>query len=290
MRRLTVREIALALFTFALGVVTPSVLQAAERNPFQVVDGDGWLTSNADYGTGAWTALNAARPAFGLQLSERNDLPFDRGTAGATFWVHNAGCTPAFESFGNPCGWQLGLAVTQFRSIVVGGNGMEIDGLDAPAPYARVVNASDGGMRVAGLLTNAYVDFSGVDSASAPSWFSGFELDRDAYAVRRAAPGSSSFADLLTLDRDGDAAVSGSFTSARSLQSAPNQWATRAQLLHGSYTFRYAKPFARPPVCIATPEGSARVRVTPSADTCTVTSENPHDATMVDIVVVGNPS
>jgi hypothetical protein len=290
MRLLSAREATLALFTFVLGIVTTSVLQAAERNPFQVVDGDGWLTSNADYGTGAWTEPNAARPAFGLELGERNDLPFDRGTAGATFWVRNAGCKPLFGGFGDPCGWQLGLAVTQFRSVVVGGNGMEIDGLGASAPYVRVVNAGDDGMHVAGLLSNAYVDFSGVDSPSAPSWFSGFELDRDTFAVRRAAASSGRFTDLLTLDRDGDAGVSGSVASARSLQDAPNQWATRARLVHGSYTFYYAKPFAAPPVCVATPEGVARVRVIPSTDTCRVTSENPRDTMMVDIVVVGNPS
>ena len=290
MRLLSAREATLAIFTFILGIVTPSVLQAAERNPFQVVDGDGWLTSNADFDTGAWTSLNAMRPAFGLQLSERNDLPFDRGTAGATFWVHNAGCTPTFGGFGDPCGWKLGLAVTEFRSIVVGGNGMEIDGLDAPAPYARVVNATDHGMRLAGLVSNAYVDFSGVDAQNSPSWFSGFELDRDAFAVRRAAPGSVTFTNLLTIDRDGNAGVSGGIASARALQSAPSQWATRAQLVHGSYTFHYARPFARPPVCVATPEGTAHVRVAPTADTCSVTSENPNDATMVDIVVIGNPS
>jgi hypothetical protein len=271
-------------------MVTPAVLQAAQRNPFLVVDGDGWLTSNADYATGTWSSLNAQRPSFGLQLSERNDLPFDRGTAGATFWVRNAQCAYQFESFGEPCGWQLGLAVTQFRSIVVGGQGMELDGLGAPPPFARVVNSSAGGAHVAGLLTNEFVDFSGVDAASAPSWFAGFDLSRDAFVVRRAPALERSFGDLLTIDPSGNAAVAGSFASSRTLQNAPNQWATRARLVHGSYTFRYRTPFAVAPVCVATPEGTSHVRVDPAAGQCVVTSENPNDTATVDIVVVGNPS
>ena len=284
------REAALALFTFALGVVTTGVLHAAGHDPFQVVDGDDWLTSNANYNAGDWLSRNAARPAFGLQLDERNDLPFDRGTASATFWVHNPGCSDAFHGFGNPCGWQLGLAVTQYRSVVVGGEGMEIDGLGAPAPYARVINSADHGTREAGVLTNAFVDFSGVDSAAAPSWFDGFDLSHDTFAVRRAAAGASGFADLLTIDATGDTKIRGSLTAPRTLQSAPNQWATRAQLVDGSYTFRYAKAFAQPPVCVATPEGASRVQVTPAADACVVRSENPHDGAVADIVVIGNPN
>lgn len=290
MRFLNAREAALALFTFALGIVTTGALHAAGHDPFQVVDGDDWVTSNANYGSGNWLPLNAARPAFGLQLDERNDLPFDRGTASATFWVHNPGCGDAFNGFGNPCGWQLGLAVTQYRSVVVGGEGMEIDGLGAPAPYARVVNTTDAGSRLAGLLTNTYVDFSGVDSATAPSWFSGFDMSHDAFEVRRASASSNRFADLLTVDRTGDAKIRGSLASARTLQSAPNQWATRAALVHGAYTFHFAKPFAQSPVCVATPESAARLRVTPRADACTVTSEDRNGSTMVDIVVIGNPN
>jgi hypothetical protein len=289
MRPLSAREAWFAAGAFVLGILAPAALHAADRNPFQIVDGDGWLTSNADHQTGSWAAPNAQRPSFGLQLSERNDLPFDRGTAGATFWVRDAACR-SFGGFGEPCGWKLGLAVTQFRSVVVGGDGIEIDGGGLGAPYARAIDSVQGGSHVAGLLTNAFVDFSGVDSSSAPSWFSGFDLSRDVFAIRRSAQGPSHFTDLLSLDAGGDATLAGSLTTARSLQSAPDRWATRAPLVHGGYTFRYATPFAQPPVCVATPEGRARVRVAPSADACTVTSDDPSDGSVVDIVVIGNPN
>jgi hypothetical protein len=255
--------------------------------PFQVVDGDGWLTSNAAY-TGGWSVLDAQRPAFGLQLSERNDLPFDRGTAGATFWVHNAGCA-TFESFDEPCGWQLGLALTQFRSIVVGGQGIEIDGLGAPRPYARIVNSVDEQARLAGLLTNTYVDFSGTDEAAAPSWFGGFDLTQDGFAVRRAPAGTRHFEDLLALDRNGNGTFASSVAAPQARQTAPNQWATRARLSAGRFTFRYAKPFAQLPVCVATPESPSHLYVTPERDRCVVTSENPRDTATIDVVVVGNP-
>ena len=284
------RPVVLAALAFALGIAAPSILRAAERAPFMVVDGDGWLTSNAVHDSGAWTALDTSRPAFGLQLSERNDLPFDKGTAGATFWVRNANCGAQFTGFGEPCGWQLGTAITQFRSLVVGGDGIEIDGLGLPPPYGRVVNATGGGARLSGILTNEFVDFSGVDVAAAPSWFAGFDLSHDLFAVRRAAPLSRQLNDAFTIDNAGNASASGDVASKHATQHAANQWAARAPLAHGTYTFVYAAPFAQTPVCVVTGEGSAHLRVAPTPSQCTVTSESAQDASMVDVVVVGNPN
>ncbi|MBV8490605.1 MAG: hypothetical protein JO199_08750 [Candidatus Eremiobacteraeota bacterium] len=283
------RSIFVAAIAFALGIAAPSIISAAERGPFLVVDGDGWLASGADHDTAGWRAIDPARPAFGLQMSERNDLPFDKGTAGATFWVRNANCGYRFTDFGQPCGWQLGMAVTQFRSLVVGGDGIEVDGLGLAPPYGRVINASDGNAHLTGLLSNEFVDFSGVDRPSESSWFSGFDLTHDRFAIRRAAAGSKTFADTLDVDADGNATVAGDIAAARATQHRANQWATRAQLVRGSYTFTYAVPFQQPPVCVATPEGSSRLRVTPAAAQCIVTSDDANDASTVDIVVIGDP-
>lgn len=285
MRRLaSIGALALVAVLLVCGV-----LRAAGRNPFLVVDGDGWLASNANHDAGTWTTLNPERPAFGLQLSERNDLPFDRGTAGATFWVRNANCGVAFAAFSERCGWQLGLAVTQYRSIVVGGHGIEIDGLDGTPPYGRVINFSGDGTQLVGLLTNTYVDFSGVDDNTKPSWFSGFDLARDGFVVRRTAPAAQDPQELLSIDRDGNARVAGDLAARRATQTAPNQWAARVRLVHGAYTFRYATPFAQTPVCVATSEGTSRVRVAPSPSACRVVSDERDDDATVDIVVIGNP-
>jgi hypothetical protein len=288
-KRLTLREVLFILAAFAAGAATPPVLATA-RNPFPIVNGDGWLTSNADYLDGTWSAPNPARPAFGLQMSARNDLPFDRGTAGATFWVHNGGCPSAFATFSVPCGWQLGLAVTQFRSLVVGGQGIEVDGLGAPPPYARFVDTTDGTTRLAGVLSNAFVDLSGVDAPSAPSWFNGLDLGRDTFTVRRAAAGTRVFSDLFTVDAHGDASAAGSLSAARAEQSAPSQWAARVRLARGRAVFRFAIPFANIPVCVATPERGAPVRVQPSTKACVITSLDTTDDAPVDVVVIGNPS
>lgn len=286
-----VRHALVAAVAFVVGgFLAPAALRAADQTPFAVVDGDGWLTSNATYQSDAWLPIDPARPAFGLQLSQRNDLPFDKGTAGATFWVRNGNCGATFSGFGSPCGWQLGLAVTQFRSIVVGGDGMEIDGLGLPPPYARVVNAANDGTRLAGLLTNTFVDFSGVDQAAAPSWFSGFDLGDDLFSVERAPAGTQTFASLMSVDASGNETVAGGVSSTRSLQRASNQWASRARLVDGSYVFRFATPFTQTPVCVATTEGTAALRVAPTPSQCTVTSSDPRDAATVDVVVIGNPN
>lgn len=281
----------IAIFFICAASLSLGLTKAATADvpPFLVVNGDGWLTSNVTYGPGGWAPISVARAAFGLQLSERNDLPFDKGTAGATFWVRNAGCGMKFAGFGEPCGWQLGLAITQFRSAVIGGDGIEIDGLSAPVPYGRIVNASNQGSRLVGLLTNTFVDFSGVDKADAPSWFAGFDIARDAFSVSRAASGPHEFSNLLDVDRAGNTTVAGTLTTTRALQHAPNQWATRVALAHGTHAFDYATPFAQPPVCVATSEGTSRVRVSPTTTACTVTSDDPNDTAIVDIIVVGNP-
>lgn len=271
-----------------LAIAAPSLINAAERKPFLVIDGDGWLASDADHDAAGWRTLDPTHPAFGLQMSD-NDLPFEKGTAGAAFWVHDARCGFRFANFGEPCGWKLGMAVTQYRSLVVGGDGIEVDGLGLP-PYGRVVNASDGTSHLTGFLSNEFVDFSGTDQRTAPSWFSGFDVSRDLFAVRRAPAGSTRFADALDVDASGNASVAGDVAARHATQHAANQWAARVRLQHGTYTFTFAAPFVRPPVCVATSEGPARVRVAPTPRQCTVTSDDRNDASTVDIVVIGDPS
>ena len=170
-------------------------------SPFQEVAGDGWIASNAHFDGTNWQPRLTNRPSFGLQLGEVNDIPFERGTAGATFWARDAGCTGAFAAFGSACGWKLALAVTQFRSLVVGGNGIEIDGLNLKPPYGRIMSASDGTSRRFGITSNIFADWSGSDVAAAPRWFAGFNLDRDRFEIARGM--SASLTPLASVDAGG---------------------------------------------------------------------------------------
>jgi len=235
----------------------------------------------------AWNARTPERPSFGLQLGEQNDIPFETGTAGATFWVRDAGCPPALAAFGSPCGWKLAFAVTQYRSVVVGGNGIEIDGLTLRPPYGRLVNANDGASRRIGLTSNIYADWSGADVPAQPRWFAGFDLSNDRFEIARGT--KPALASLVTVDAGGT--LSSQRLAARRLtQQAPAQYATRARLQNGTLRFAFETPYRAVPVCTASSEGSAAVHVRPALDACTIVSSDPSDTATVDVTVVGNPN
>ncbi len=255
--------------------------------PFQTVNGDAWITGNAQF-EGAWHLRAPARPAFGLQLGEQSDIPFETGTAGATFWVRNggSGCSVAITAFGTPCGWQLALAITQFRSVVVGGNGIEIDGLSLQRPYGRLVNASDGAERRIGISANIYADWSGSDLPAQPRWFAGFDISHDRFTIARGL--TSALTELTTVEHDGTLAAA-AIRTARLTQDAPGHFATRIALRSGRAVFAFAHPYESIPVCVASTEGTAWVRVEPSAGACQIVSSDRNDAAFVDVSVTGNP-
>jgi hypothetical protein len=268
-----------------LGAATSSA-QEPPASPFQQVNGDGWITSNARFDGTNWLSRLPGRPSFGLQLGETNDIPFEHGTAGATFYVRDPGCTGPFESFGSECGWKLAMAVTQFRSLVVGGNGIEIDGLALKPPYGRILSASDGTERRFGITSNIYADWSGADVASAPRWFAGFDLTNDRYEISRGM--TMGLTPLVTVDAGGRLAAMAASVS-RVEQSAPESFAARSRLSAGRYTFAFKRPYQHVPVCVASSEGTASVRVLPTTSACVVQSSDAADRAMVDVQVTGDP-
>jgi hypothetical protein len=277
----------IAVAAAALLVGATGSAQEPPTTPFQEVNGDGWITSNAHFDGTAWTSRLTNRPSFGLQLGEENDIPFEHGTAGATFWERDAGCAGPFATFGKACGWKLGMAITQFRSLVVGGNGIEIDGLSLDPPYGRIVSVSDGASRRFGLTTNVYADWSGADVASAPRWFAGFNLSHDRFEIARGT--TLSLAPLVSVDAAGRVATA-TIASARTEQTAPNAYATRAHLVDGRYTFAFVRAYANPPVCVASSEGTAPVHVRSTPAACTVISALPTDRSIVNVQVTGDPN
>jgi hypothetical protein len=274
------------VFAAALASATGSA-QESPSTPFQQVNGDGWITSNAHFDGKAWNARLPARPSFGLQLGEENDIPFEHGTAGATFWERDAGCSGPFATFGKACGWKLALAITQFRSLVVGGNGVEIDGLSLEPPYGRLASADDGVSRRFGLTNNIFADWSGADVATAPRWFAGFNLTRDRFEVARGT--SMDLTPLATIDPDGRVAAP-AIATGRVEQSAPESFATRARLVDGTYAFVFKHAYAKTPVCVASTEGTAPVHVRSAPSACTVISALSTDTSTVDVEVIGDPN
>jgi hypothetical protein len=278
------------LVALVLSAALASATGSAEESPptpFEQVNGDGWITSNAHFDGKTWTARLATRPSFGLQLGEENDIPFEHGTAGATFWERDAGCSGPFASFGKACGWKLGLAITQFRSLVVGGNGIEIDGLGLDPPYGRLVSVSDGSARRFGLTSNVFADWSGADVAAAPRWFAGFNLSADRFEIDRSL--SMSLAPLVTVAADGSIASS-ALATARVEQTLPEAFATRARMVDGQYVFVFRHAYAHIPVCVASSEGTAPVHVRSTPSACTIISATPADTSMINVQITGDPN
>jgi hypothetical protein len=69
------------------------------------------------------------------------------------------------------------------------------------------------------------------------------------------------------------------------------QYAIRASLIAGSYTFTFST-YNSPPVCLVNGEASLVniLQVTPSVSSCIITSSSIIDTQTVDIVVIGNPN
>ncbi len=79
---------------------------------------------------------------------------------------------------------------------------------------------------------------------------------------------------------------------AQTLQTSAGSYASRTNLVSGTYTFTFATPYNSTPVCLVSGEGSLVnvLQVTPSTNSCIITSSSVVDTQMVDIIVIGNPN
>jgi hypothetical protein len=277
---------------------TAAALQVSSNRPaISRIDGDTWLATNASFDGTSWSSGDPSRASFALWMNDNGYMPNEGKTGAVGFWTHRADCPRMFERITASCGWNLGLTVTQWKSVVVGGNAVEIDGNNA-APFGRVVNATDGERRFIGLESNVFGDFSGFDVATRPSWIAGIDITGDEFEVRRLRESpvtervhSRDFVGLLDIDRDGNTSIAGRISTAGVAQEKPSQFATRAVLNDGRAVFAFPRAYAVTPVCVANSEGAGSfpLRVTPSRSSCVVTSANATDRSMVDIVVIANP-
>ncbi len=96
-------------------------------------------------------------------------------------------------------------------------------------------------------------------------------------------------APLASVDADGRVTAA-AVASARVEQTVPDAYATRGHFLAGRYTFTFARRYANPPVCIASSEGAAPVRVRSTPASCSVFSAQPNDTSIVNVQVTGDPN
>ena len=174
--------------------------------------GDVWMTVNAKWDGTHWQRIDVTKYAYAFVFQAFSNIP---GEAVYNTAIMLLRATPAANPLGpfwSVGGWENMAIFDQFRHIVVGGYGMEVDG-SGTFPYARFTHAPSAGVVRSGTLTNMFVDFVGVDDNTQPSWFIGRR--DDAMVVERAPAGATTpagFVGLLLLDAFGDLAVAGNLT------------------------------------------------------------------------------
>jgi hypothetical protein len=322
--------LAASVLAFVLGVLSAPFLRetggfealSADAAPHQaaaetsqervrVINSDTWLTTNAMFENGMWNAEDPGKPSFALWMNYLGTIPSEDALGGAGFWVRAPRCGTAFQPFSQRCGWNLALVTTQEKSVIVGGNTIELDG-NGPAPFGRLTNGNDHGSRYVGVASNVFGDFSGVDVATKPSWLAAINVSRDVYEIRRLDPFAGNdrtmrFRTLFALNGAGDLSALGSVSAGRAefrdgvrseagrfgrVEQVPeHRWAARGALLRGRFSFTFRPAFRHAPVCVATSEGAGRavLHVASSASTCVVTSSEKEDRATVNVIVVGDP-
>jgi hypothetical protein len=161
--------------------------------------------------------IDTSLPALWIDVGYNRDISGETNLKGLpTFWTASPGTNP-IGAFGAANGWQLGLTNTDKGTIVMRGDVIEIDG-NGFLPYGRVIHHTDSvsapTYAVTGMLSNIFGDFSGVDSASKPSYFFGEDHVNDRFIVRRWVAGDFAYADgvnLLQVNNDGSAQYIGPF-------------------------------------------------------------------------------
>ena len=217
---------------FKLGPTMAALLsQATNELPYQVVINIAphygtWYLDNAYYDatTNQFNRVDISKPAFGLNMRARYNLPYEANTTGMIFWRAIAGANPINDNYASVGGWENMFLLTEYRDLVVGGYGIEVDGAGI-SPYGRLTLSPLTGIPFFGLLTNIYNDYSGVDDVSKPSWRVGFNYTNDTFSVERAAAGAgSSFDRLFSVSSSGliTSLVPDIYTDCRLIKSSSN--------------------------------------------------------------------
>jgi hypothetical protein len=184
----------------------------------EAANGDFWLCTNLrwdsnlidpDGNPGWWRRIDPTTVSWAMNIRSYSNIPFEANTKGFCFWKATPMPVgdPYYEVIGpwaTVGGLELAWLETEYRDLVIGGFGIEIDGAGT-TPYGRVLHHTWDGTQQTGVVTNLFTDFSGRDNDSAPSWWAG-RID-DQYLIRRlpgsAAISNANFTDLLTVTASG---------------------------------------------------------------------------------------
>jgi hypothetical protein len=185
----------------AAGGTISGQLGFGSKSYVQEVNGDLWITANAYYDGTNWQRVDITKASFGLQLQGTNNFPYE-SNQGGTLWVASAHANPIDSTYGSTYGWRIGWTIQSTLTMVLGGAGVEIDG-DGSVPYGRFFHNTISSVIYTGILTNEFVDFSGVDDATKPSWLSG--IAGDSFQTSRAAAGAgATWNNFFKIDSSGN--------------------------------------------------------------------------------------
>lgn len=186
--------------------------------------GDVWITANASFDGTNWNRINIADYCYAIVYQWASTIPGEFSNTGMMFLRATPAANP-LAAFWDVGGWENGFILDQYRHLVVGGYGIEIDG-SGTVPYGRLTHYSNGSPPVyTGILKNLYVDLSGVDVGADPSWFMGFL--NDAMTIQRAPANSTTLAALWGVGNtgmvtEGNSTVVGALTPGTALTAMVN--------------------------------------------------------------------
>lgn len=182
---------------YAVGGSTPLSKGAANRLFItQLSNGGSVISYNAYYddATDTWHRLYENQYAF-ADWYFHDSIPGEENILGGTAGIvkmravsyndaniahkfdDHTKISPTFAALG---GWELTMAWTQYRDLVIGGFGIELDGAGL-TPFGRVVhNNFIGGTLGTLLVRNVYASGAGVDRGPTPSMAMGIWGDDDA--------------------------------------------------------------------------------------------------------------
>lgn len=169
-----------------------------------------WILDNATYdtATGKFNRIDTSHVAFAVNLRSIQNIPFEAATRGVMFWRCTAGTNPILDTYGTGGGWENAMLFTEFRDMVIGGFGIEIDGAGI-VPYGRLNLNQLAGQTFFGIMRNIFGDYSGTDTPANPSWRAGFIEDYfgiDRWLPQDTDPSLTPIR-LLTLNSDGDLTI-----------------------------------------------------------------------------------